>query len=79
MDRHLLLRWGNFRLSKSIVEPVFGQIKNSGFRGFLLRGYRKASGEFSLACAAHNFKKILRAIQSGEVRLGAGKMEPAMA
>ena len=68
-----------YKKRKQIVEPVFGQIKNSGFRGFLLRGYKKASGEFSLACAVHNFKKILRAIRSGEVRLGAGKMEPAMA
>ena len=67
-----------YKKRKQIVEPVFGQIKNSGFRGFLLRGYKKASGEFSLACAVHNFKKILRAIRSGEVRLGAGKMEPAM-
>ncbi|MDM8553709.1 hypothetical protein QUF75_03135 [Desulfococcaceae bacterium HSG7] len=25
---------------KLIVEPVFGQIKNGGFRGFSLRGHR---------------------------------------
>lgn len=68
-----------YKKRKVIVEPVFGQIKNSGFRGFLLRGYRKASGEFSLVCAAHNFKKIARALLRGEVRLETGKMEPAMA
>lgn len=45
---------------KGIVEPVFGQIKNTGFRGFSMRGHEKASGEFSLVCAAHNFKKIMR-------------------
>lgn len=68
-----------YKKRKQIVEPVFGQIKNSGFRGFLLRGYKKASGEFSLACACHNFKKIVKAVRSGKVCLGAGKMEPAMA
>jgi transposase len=47
---------------KGIVEPVFGQIKNTGFRGFSMRGHEKVSGEFSLVCAAHNFKKIMRAI-----------------
>ena len=68
-----------YKRRKQIVEPVFGQIKNGGFREFLLRGYKKASGEFSLACAVHNFKKIVRAVRSGEVCPGAGKMEPAMA
>jgi transposase len=42
---------------KTIVEPVFGQIKNSGFRGFSVRGKEKVAGEFSLVCATHNFKK----------------------
>ena len=68
-----------YKKRKQIVEPVFGQIKNSGFRGFLLRGFKKAGGEFSLACAAHNFKKIVRAVCSGEVCLGTGKMEAARA
>ena len=58
-----------YKKRKKIVEPVFGQIKNSGFRGFSLRGYKKASGEFSLACAVHNFKKIVKAISRGEVCL----------
>jgi hypothetical protein len=47
---------------KVIVEPVFGQIKNSGFRGFSVRGKNKVAGEFSLVCATHNFKKIAKAI-----------------
>ena len=68
-----------YKKRKVIVEPVFGQIKNSGFRGFLLRGYRKASGEFSLACTVHNLKKIVGALLRGEVRLEGGKMGPAMA
>jgi transposase len=58
-----------YKKRKKIVEPVFGQIKNSGFRGFNLRGYEKGSGEFSLACAVHNFKKIVKAILGGKVYL----------
>ena len=52
---------------KTIVEPVFGQIKNSGFRGFGLRGKEKVAGEFSLVCVAHNLKKIIFAALRGEV------------
>jgi transposase len=48
---------------KTIVEPVFGQIKNSGFRGFSVRGKEKVAGELSMVCAAHNFKKIAKAIE----------------
>ena len=51
-----------YKKRKVIVEPVFGQIKNTGFRGFSVRGHKKTSGEFSLVCAAHNFKKIMRAV-----------------
>jgi len=58
---------------KVIVEPVFGQIKNSGFRNFGLRGKDKVAGEFSLICAAHNFKKIVNAKLTGLVRLKNGK------
>ena len=53
---------------KTIVEPVFGQIKNSGFRGFSVRGKEKVAGEFSMVCAAHNFKKIAKAIVTGLIR-----------
>jgi hypothetical protein len=42
---------------KTIVEPVFGQLKNSGFRGFSVRGKEKVAGEFSLVCATHTIKK----------------------
>lgn len=59
---------------KVIVEPVFGQIKNIGFRRFSVRGYEKASGEFSLACTAHNIRKLLRAIINGVVRSEDGKL-----
>ncbi len=45
---------------KVIVEPVFGQIKNSGFRGFAVRTKARVAGEFSLVCLVHNLKKILK-------------------
>ena len=53
-----------YKKRKTIVEPVFGQIKeNIGFRGFSMRGFTKAGGEFSLVCAAHNIKKIVLSIR----------------
>jgi transposase len=57
-----------YKQRKVIVEPVFGQIKNSGFRGFSVRGKEKVAGEFSIVCAAHNFKKIAKAIVTGFIR-----------
>ncbi|MDE3193774.1 MAG: IS1182 family transposase [Chloroflexota bacterium] len=48
-----------YRLRKCTAEPVIGQIKGArGFRRFLLRGAEKASGEWSLACIAHNLLKL---------------------
>jgi len=57
-----------YKQRKVIVEPVFGQIKNSGFRGFSVRSKDKVAGEFSMVCAAHNFKKIAKAILTGLIR-----------
>ena len=54
-----------YKQRKVIVEPVFGHIKNSGFRGFSVRGKTKVAGEFSLICATHNLKKIARSIVRG--------------
>jgi len=68
-----------YKKRKKIVEPVFGQIKNSGFRGFSLRGYEKVNGEFSLACAVHNFKKIVKAILCEQVCLEARGLAPMAA
>ena len=51
-----------YRLRKQTVEPVFGQVKQGrGFRQFLLRGVRKAAGEWSLICTAHNLLKLAAA------------------
>ena len=44
---------------KSTVEPVFGIIKHViGFRQFMLRGFRKAKGEWNLACIGYNLKRL---------------------
>jgi transposase len=46
---------------KSIVEPVFGQIKQArGFRQFLLRGIEKVRAEWALVCLTHNILKMYR-------------------
>lgn len=63
-----------YKERKVIVEPVFGQIKNLGFRGFSVRGKEKVAGEFSLVCAVHNIKKIVRAMARGVVRQECGKL-----
>jgi transposase len=50
---------------KTIVEPVFGQIKQAqGFRQFLLRGLKKVQGEWALVCMAHNILKVHRMVCS---------------
>lgn len=54
---------------KVIAEPPFGHIKNSGFRGFSLRGKAKVAGELSLVCSAYNVKKFAKAISTGSIRL----------
>ncbi|MGB1272329.1 MAG: transposase, partial [Endozoicomonas sp.] len=59
---------GIYKQRKVIVEPVFGHIKNGGFRNISLRGKEKAAGEFSLVCAAHNLKKMVKAAVTGLVR-----------
>jgi len=63
-----------YKERKVIVEPVFGQIKNTGFRGFSVRGKDKAAGEFSLVCAVHNIKKIVKAFFGGVVRPEGGEL-----
>lgn len=44
---------------KTIVEPVFGQVKQArGIRQFLLRGLTKVRGEWALICLTHNLLKL---------------------
>jgi Transposase DDE domain len=46
---------------KTVVEPVFGQIKQArGFRQFLLRGLKKVKGEWAIVCLTHNILKLHR-------------------
>ena len=41
------------------VETAFGIIKAvMGFRGFMLRGLEKVSGEWSLVCLSYNLKRL---------------------
>ena len=47
---------------KTIVEPVFGQIKQArGFRRFSMRGLAKVKAEWALVCATPNLLKMYRA------------------
>ena len=48
-----------YALRKTIVEPVFGQIKEArGFRRFSFRGKEKVGQEWSLICLTHNLLKL---------------------
>jgi transposase len=61
MRRKLKTKVGKaiYAARKAIVEPVFGQIKQArGFRQFLLRGFEKVRGEWSLVCLTHNILKL---------------------
>ena len=63
MKRKLQTRAGRavYAARKTIVEPVFGQIKQArGFRQFLLRGLAKVRGEWALVCLTHNILKLYR-------------------
>lgn len=64
MARKLRTKKGRETYSKrkSIVEPVFGQIKRArGFLQFSLRGLEKMRGEWSLVCLTHNLLKLFAA------------------
>jgi transposase len=65
MKRKLKTKAGRaiYARRKTIVEPVFGQIKQArGFRQFLLRGVEKVRGEWALVCTTHNLLKLHRLI-----------------
>jgi len=50
-----------YGMRKTIVEPVFGQIKQiRGFRQFTLRGLAKVQAEWKLICLTHNLLKLYR-------------------
>ena len=60
MKRKLLTKRGRkeYARRKVTVEPTIGQVKNGVLPRFSLRGLPKVRGEFSLACAVHNLKKL---------------------
>nr|WP_081713929.1 transposase [Cystobacter fuscus] len=60
MKRKLLTKRGRkaYARRKVTAEPVIGQVKNTVLPRFSLRGLLKVQGEFSLACAVHNLKKM---------------------
>jgi transposase len=49
-----------YALRKTMVEPVFGQIRTRGLIRFWLRGLEKVNGEWSLWCTTHNLMKLFR-------------------
>ena len=64
MDRKLRSKAGQtvYALRKTIVEPVFGQIKGArGLDRFRLRGLEKVNGEWALMASTHNLLKLFRA------------------
>ena len=64
MDRILRSKAGQaiYALRKTIVEPVFGQIKGArGLDRFLLRGLEKVDREWTLMAITHNIGKLHRA------------------
>jgi transposase len=64
MARKLRTKKGRETYSKrkSIVEPVFGQIKRArGFVQFSLRGLAKMRGEWAIVCLTHNLLKLFAA------------------
>jgi hypothetical protein len=60
MGRKLQTKRGRqaYARRKVTAEPVIGQVKNTVLKGFSLRSLWKVRGEFSLACAVHNLKKL---------------------
>lgn len=53
---------------KTIVEPVFGQIKHiRSFRQFMLRGLAQVEGEWLLICMTHNLLKLFRNLKPAPV------------
>lgn len=64
MDRKLRSVSGQaiYALRKTVVEPVFGQIKGARLLDrFRLRGLEQVNGEWALMATIHNILKLIRA------------------
>ncbi|MFS6826475.1 transposase [Cyanobium sp. ATX-6F1] len=65
MDRKLSSKAGQavYALRKSVVEPVFGQIKGARrLDRFWLRGLEQVNGEWALMATTHNILKLFRVV-----------------
>ncbi len=64
-----------YKLRKSVVEPVFGQIKEvRGFRRFSFRGLAKVAAEWDLVALTHNLLKLFRSGWRGGVGQAIGEV-----
>jgi len=73
MERKLRTKQGraHYARRKTIVEPVFGQIKEArGFRRFSLRGLEQVRAEWLLVAAVHNLGKLFTSGRAGRVLAG---------
>ncbi len=73
MGRKLRTKQGraHYARRKTIVEPVFGQIKEArGFRRFSLRGLEAVQAEWQLVAAVHNLGKLFTSGRAGRVLPG---------
>jgi len=58
------------RKRKTIVEPVFGRVKNIlGFTRFSLRGLENVKAQWSFVCTIHNIKTMHALWREGKVKL----------
>ena len=72
MARRLRTKQGrkDYARRKSIIEPVFGQMKVKQGAGHLrLRGLAGASGEWTLHAICHNLRKLANSRQNGVIAL----------
>jgi transposase len=82
MGRKLRTKAGraHYARRKTIVEPVFGQIKEArGFRRFSLRGLEQVQAEWQLVAAVHNLGKLFTSGRASRVLAGrAARGQPAL-
>ena len=68
------------RKRKTIVEPIFGVIKQArGFRRWTVRGLENVKTQWSLICAACNLKKMYKAWVAGQLAWAVGLPSPERA
>ena len=78
-SKHKAMSYGRLK-AKETEKNFLQQLEHSPkIRKFSLRVVEKVAGEFSLVCAVHNIKKIIRAIKDELVSVIEGKMLPQAA